>query len=178
MKLLIVRHGETYDNVENLITGQKDVLLTEKGEIQAKELIEKLDNEKIDIVYCSTLARAKQTIYPYLSKHKIDVIYTDSLKEMDLGVFNWLRAEEMKEERERGLEHKVWGWDSLRELYNRAHSFLEELKDKYKDETILLVGHNAINRNIIGIIKGDSIEVINKKKERYPNTSIVTFDNI
>ena len=32
MKLIITRHGETYDNLEHLLTGQKDVELTEKGQ--------------------------------------------------------------------------------------------------------------------------------------------------
>jgi len=176
MKLLIVRHGETFDNIENLITWQKDVTLTPEGEEQAKSLVKKLAKEKIDIIYCSTLIRAKQTISPYLLKYDVDVVYTDSLKEMDLGKFNWGKAEDMQKERGLGLDHNVWGWESLRELYDRAFAFLEKLKSKDINETILLVGHNAINRNIIGIIKWDTIEEINKKKERYPNTSVLTFE--
>lgn len=62
------------------------------------------------------------------------------------------------------------------DLYIRAKSFLEFLQKKHGNETVLLVGHNAINRNIIGIIQGYSIEEINEKKEKFPNGSVLSFD--
>jgi len=70
---------------------------------------------------------------------------------------------------------KLGEGESLYDLFNRASSFLEKIKDEYNNETILLVWHNAINRNIIGIIKWYSIQEINKKKERYPNAEVLEF---
>ncbi len=88
MKLIITRHGETYDNLEHLLTGQKDVELTEKGQQEAEELSKKLNNIDINIIYCSALKRTKDTISPYLKDKTIEINYTEDLKEMDLGKYN------------------------------------------------------------------------------------------
>lgn len=179
MKFLFIRHGQTYDNLENLLTWQNEVALTETGHLQAKEIAEKLETYNIDHIYCSSMQRAKDTIAPYIEKHKdIGISYTDQLKEANLGTFNGAPedAEETKQERSKWLDHKVWGGESLRDLYDRAKNFLEEIKQKHGDETILIVGHNAINRNIIGIIRNYDIEEINVKKERYGHTEILSLD--
>lgn len=176
MKILLTRHGETYDNLEHLLTGQKEVNLTEKWLSEAKNLAKKLNKYSIDYIYCSTLQRAKDTISPYLSQHTTPIEYINELREMNLGIYNGATEEEAKHERSISLEHKVGWWESLYELYNRANTLFEILKQKHNNETVLLVWHNAINRNIIGIIKNYSIEEINQKKERYPNAEIIEFD--
>lgn len=178
MKLLLTRHWETYDNLEWLLTGQKDVDLTEKWKEEARLLSKKLEKHEINVVYCSTLKRAKETIAPYLEHRNMTIIYTDDLKEMDLWKYNWAPEidENMKIERSKWMHHKVGWGESLYDLFNRASSFLEKIKNEHKNETILLVWHNAINRNIIGIIKWYSIQEINEKKERYPNAEVLEFE--
>ncbi len=176
MKLLIVRHWETYDNLEGLLTWQKKVNLTEKWKQQAQQLSKKLDKFQFDIIYCSTFQRAKDTIAPYLENNSIKIIYTDDILEFDLWTYNWAKPEDAKDERAKWLKDKVGWWESLVDLYNRANSFLKKIKIEHKDDTALLVWHNAINRNIIWIIKWYSIEKINIKKERYENTSVLEFN--
>lgn len=175
MKLLITRHWETYDNLEWIMTGQKDVELTKKWKEEAKFLSKKLEKYNIDLIYCSTLKRARETIAPYLKNKNITVFYTDVLKEMNLWEFNWVLEtdERLKIERSKWLYQKVGWGESLYDLFDRANSFLKKIKNEHKNNTILLVWHNAINRNIIGIIKWYTIDEINEKKERYPNAEVL-----
>lgn len=175
MKILFTRHGETYDNLDHILTWQKDVELSPNGNEEAKKLSNKLCAFDIDIIYCSTLKRARDTVSPYLKHNNIKIVYTDSMKEMDLGKYNWTTEEEAKNERSKGLEHKVGWGESLYDLYNRADLFLKKIKKENIWKSVLLVWHNAINRNIIGIIKWYSIEEINTKKERYPNAEVLEF---
>lgn len=42
----------------------------------------------------------------------------------------------------------VDGLETLPELYNRTHSFLDEIKEKYMGKNILLVTHGAVARSI------------------------------
>ena len=42
----------------------------------------------------------------------------------------------------------VEGLETLPELFNRVHSFLDEVKIKYSDKNILLVTHGAVARAI------------------------------
>lgn len=176
MKLIITRHWETSDNLIQLLTGQKDVELTDKWRLDAELLSEKLINFDIDIIYCSNLKRAKDTISPYLQIKEVNIIYTDEMLEMDFGTYNWASEEEAKEERSKWIYHKIGQGESLFDLYNRAFMFLEKIKLKHKNETVLLIWHNAINRNIIGIIKWLTIDEITAKKERFPHVEILEFE--
>ena len=59
--LTIVRHGQTSGNSNRLVEGITDTPLNENGLSQANLAGEWLQDEIFDIVYTSTLKRAKQT---------------------------------------------------------------------------------------------------------------------
>ena len=64
LRLYLIRHGEAYSNVENVIGGMNgDLGLTERGFRQAQALAERLRGGEIkpDVLYASTLPRARQT---------------------------------------------------------------------------------------------------------------------
>ena len=55
MRILIVRHGKTNYNKEKRAAGLTDIELNEEGIEQAKELRDKLKNEKFDLIISSPL---------------------------------------------------------------------------------------------------------------------------
>ena len=59
MRLIIVRHGETNENVQKIVQGQKLGSLSERGWKQTKLLAERLKDEKVDIIISSDLERAR-----------------------------------------------------------------------------------------------------------------------
>jgi len=63
-----VRHGQSTDNVYDLITGRNDVYLTEKGVAQAKETAKLLADIKLDMCFCSPLIRTRQTLNEILKE--------------------------------------------------------------------------------------------------------------
>ena len=64
-KLVLIRHGESVWNKENLFTGWADVDLSEKGTAEAKEAGQTLkkDGYSFDIAYTSLLKRAIRTLW-------------------------------------------------------------------------------------------------------------------
>ena len=60
-KIIIVRHGETQDNVERRFQGWIDTPLNETGLSQAQAVADRLKGEIIGAIYTSDLSRAKQT---------------------------------------------------------------------------------------------------------------------
>ena len=86
LHLLFIRHGETQDNIDRKLQGQRDTSLTEKGKEQSIVLAEKLKDQHIDAFYHSPLLRIRQTIEPILANHPgIQVIADDDLKGQALG---------------------------------------------------------------------------------------------
>ena len=59
--IYLVRHGETVDNARQIMQGQTQGELNEKGREQARQVAERLALEAIDAVVASDLHRAIQT---------------------------------------------------------------------------------------------------------------------
>jgi 2,3-bisphosphoglycerate-dependent phosphoglycerate mutase len=64
-KLILVRHGQSIWNVENLFTGWHDVDLSEQGRIEARSAGQQIQNEQlsIDVCFTSVLKRAIRTLW-------------------------------------------------------------------------------------------------------------------
>jgi 2,3-bisphosphoglycerate-dependent phosphoglycerate mutase len=65
IRVVLLRHGESVWNKENLFTGWTDVDLSEKGMEEAKQSGEILKKEgySFDLAYCSVLKRAIRTLW-------------------------------------------------------------------------------------------------------------------
>src|SRR5215213_7733556 len=60
-RLILVRHGESTWNAEELLQGQLDPPLSERGREQARALAGMVDGLPVERIVCSDLGRAKQT---------------------------------------------------------------------------------------------------------------------
>ncbi len=146
--ILFVRHGQTEFNAKKIIAGGKsDVPLNETGRKQANQAAEKLKNVKIDVVFCSPMKRAKQTARAILKYHKdTPIFYDERLRERDWGEFDG-KPDEL-------LPQNFWHLETVLPesvekvdmLYERLKSFYQEILDKYKNKTVLVVAHNGVAR--------------------------------
>ena len=148
MKLLIIRHGETYDNVLKRIQGQTHGELTERGKQQAEALAERLLEEKIDRVYSSDLGRVKQTLVPLLARREIDVSYVPELRERRFGVFEGRLLSEYREKRK--LEAwdrfncRTEGGESYEDVRARLSPWLSRIIEESRpEESIVLFSHGG-----------------------------------
>src|SRR3989344_9399934 len=80
MKLYLVRHGQTEYNAMSLHQ-HGDVDLSELGINQAKVLAKRFSKIPVDVIYSSSLKRAKETAKIINKALKKKVIYSDFLKE-------------------------------------------------------------------------------------------------
>lgn len=68
-KLILLRHGQSVWNKENLFTGWVDIPLSEAGIQEAINAGKKIQEIPIDLIYTSSLIRAQMTIPLALLKH-------------------------------------------------------------------------------------------------------------
>lgn len=143
-KLYLVRHGETVDNVAQILQGQTPGKLNEKGIQQAKEVAKKMANEAIDIFVSSDLHRSLQTCEIIAEPHRKAVTTTPLLRERDWGSFTGKFIPTLPK------DPKDWPDDieTLEKMKSRAQNFLTWLKVTFPDKTILAVGHGIINKAI------------------------------
>ena len=142
-ELLLIRHGETVDNVRQIMQGQTHGELNERGVEQARSVAERLAAERIDAVVASDLRRAIQTAEIIAAPHGLPVLTTPLLRERDWGSFTGRFIPELRGE--------VWPDDIETEqaLLLRARSFLEHIAANYPKKRVVAVGHGIINKAIL-----------------------------
>lgn len=99
VELWLVRHGETTSNAAGMISGWKDVHLSEKGRAMAEALRPILKDECFDTVVASDLTRAQDTARLAHSEPAID----GRLRELDFGKLEGMNWETMPPDLQREI---------------------------------------------------------------------------
>src|SRR3989338_7004687 len=160
MRLIIVRHGETEENVKEVMQGQTHGKLTKSGIIQHKKLAKRLKNEKIDLIYSSDLGRTKHLAKEILNYHKVPVHYAKELRERKFGIFEGKSKKYIiKHEKEIGTnwnEFKPKKGESPDDMQIRTEKFYKKIISKYKNtnKTILFVTHAGFITHLLLYILG------------------------
>ena len=85
--LIVVRHGQSQSNLEQVFTGQGNTELTETGYAQAEATAAYLDRYRIDRIYASDLSRAMQTAAPTAKHQGLQIIPDPQLREICAGLW-------------------------------------------------------------------------------------------
>lgn len=149
MKLYITRHGQTDGNVYKIMDGIRDIDLNETGKEQAKITRDNLKDICFDLVICSPLIRTKHTM-EIINVNDYPVIFDDRVMERDCGEFTGKGFDSLDRDlywnyHDKTIYEKA---ESMEHLFNRVYEFLDEIKEKYKEKTILLVTHSGITKVI------------------------------
>ena len=110
--LVLLRHGESQSNQDNLFTGWSDVDLTEKGAKEAKNsgILLKKHNYQFDKIFTSVLKRAVKTMDLCLNEmeqNNIPIVYDWRLNEQHYGDLEGLNKSETVK---LYGEEKVFNW--------------------------------------------------------------------
>src|SRR5699024_9745620 len=136
MNIYVIRHGETDSNSKNIVGGIKEDL-NENGIRQAEKAREEIANLNIDLIICSPADRTKHTCN-IINKNNVTVINDERLIERDVGVYenkDWKNID--KKEFWNYYSTKYTGLETMKNVYKRVAECLNEVKEKYKDKTIL-----------------------------------------
>ena len=197
--VVIVRHGQSTSNAQRIIQGHHDTaVLTELGEQQARTVGKTLDGLSVDAVYASPLKRAKRTCE--LSVETIgeaggtlpDIQITDQIKEINLPLWESKSFDEV--EAQYPAMYKAWRQDPkafkmplpnddgtttdfypAREIWQRATQFWQTILEKHAGQTVLLVGHSAINRALVGSAIGLGPESLNSMGQDNCAINVLNF---
>ena len=162
MELLLVRHGETLENVKGIVQGQTaGGALTEKGIRQAEKVAEELRGEKIDIIYSSDLERAKRTAVIISKNHLVPVLFTPLLRERSFGEYEGGPTERIDEWAEKTGKNRYHvepkGGETIDEFYSRVKGVLAKIAASHHgNEKVVIVTHKGAMRMILAAVKGIS----------------------
>ncbi|MCR5578854.1 MAG: histidine phosphatase family protein [Prevotella sp.] len=154
--LYLVRHGETVDNVNQIMQGQTQGKLTENGIRQAQEVRDQLASEDFSAIISSDLKRSVDTAKIIAEPHDLEVVQTPLLRERDWGGFTGRFIPELKGE--------VWPDDieTLENLLSRAGEFIAFVKKTYPGKKVLAVGHGIVNKAVQAVYYGKQMHEVQR----------------
>ncbi len=194
MRIILIRHGETYANdlfnsEDRILIGALDTeiaQLNEKGKQQAIEARKQLDNIQVDEIYSSDLGRTKETASLVFPNREFKT--TPLLRERTLGSDEGLTFKEVFSREgvwkvhvnteldsvEDCMTKKVVDGECFQEVLERCTKFLSQF-DFNENKTIAIVGHFHLFRFMI-------YALLNKQPDKelfkmmIPNASPITFE--
>lgn len=152
--LYLVRHGETLDNVHQIMQGQTQGQLTGNGIRQAEQVRDDMRAIPLAAIISSDLKRSVDTARIIAGPHGLDVIQTPLLRERDWGGFTGRFIPDLKGE--------TWPDDieTQENLLSRAGEFIAYVRDAFPGKKVLAVGHGIINKAVQAVYFGKSMSEI------------------
>ena len=147
MEILLTRHGQTDWNVLKKVQGKADIELNKKGIEQAEATRDTLKNEKIDLILCSPLKRAKQTADIINQERNIPIIIDERVSERDFGEFEGMPNTDFDFNAflsyKQNLQYERA--ENIKDFFDRVNKFLSSIRKEYAGKRILIVAHGGIS---------------------------------
>ncbi len=197
-KFVLLRHGQSQWNLENRFTGWKDIKLSEKGILEAKESGKLIKENKISIdkVYSSELKRANDTAIIAMKEANYDHLFNNgelimtkniAVNERDYGDLTGLNKQETAEKYGKEQVH-IWrrsydvnppGGESLKNVVERVKPYFESTikKDLEDDKNILLSAHGNSLRALFLILNFYNTETISSAEIPTGKPFIIEYEN-
>jgi phosphoserine phosphatase len=154
-RIVLVRHGDVPGIAPPAFRGRTDLKLTARGIRQAEASRDRLASSfQFDSVYTSPLSRCVRTGDIIAEPHRPTPASLAGLTDIDYGAWQgrtyeadqpahfeaWLAAPHLA---------AIPGGETLYDVGARAASVLRHVLDRHSGETILLVGHDSVNRVLL-----------------------------
>ena len=165
--LHLVRHGESTWNTLGLAQGRGDrAELTSRGQRQAAEAATRFGRHRVRALYASDLRRALQTAASFSGVLGLPVSADSRLRERSLGVLEGTPAVAIDPAltglaggRVTDPDARPAGGESVRDLYQRAAGFAEELAAVHSEDSgragdVVVVAHGGTLRVLEAYLTG------------------------
>jgi probable phosphoglycerate mutase len=163
LQILLVRHGESVWNFQNLIQGQSPLApgLTRAGMEQARTAADLIGGTDARLVLSSDLRRAVETAKPIACSLKARLDLDPRLRERALGEAEGQPSDSidagatgLSGELVTNVDAHPPGGESLRQLYARVAGFVDDLFSRRMDGPVVLVTHGGVVRVLRAYLAG------------------------
>jgi broad specificity phosphatase PhoE len=160
--LYLARHGQSEWNNQSRITGQIDIGLSPRGRQQSEALARCLAGDTLAAIYSSALQRTIATAQPTAIAQGLKIVSMPELNEIHLGVLQGRQRDERDAEA-RALwaqwQADPWGYcvpggERFDAFALRVEAGLQTILQQHRGQRVLIVGHRATNRVVLGHLLG------------------------
>ena len=155
--LFLIRHGETWFNLQNRIGGNSG--LTGNGKLQAEALAQYFKNKKVPLIFTSKKKRTVQTAFPISRlQENCAIIPLEEFNEINSGDCECMSYKEIRDRmphvysaRKQNKYDYIYpqgeGYVTMKERVDRG--IKKALYLSSNPQNIMIIGHRAVNRMIL-----------------------------
>jgi len=179
--LYLVRHGKILlEDDKRRYIGQVDLPLTEAGRQQARSLRQRFLGSDLGAIFCSDLARSRETAEIIAEGLGAAVAVRPDLREVSMGEWEGLTFREVAQRfpedyQARGRDiagYRVPGGESFADCGRRAVAAFEDLL-RSTTGNLLVVGHAGVNRLLLCHVLGMPVEHLFRLGQDYACLNII-----
>ena len=162
-KIILVRHGHVEGISPERFRGRTDLMLTAQGRGQAEATARRIHASWTPAaVYTSPLSRGRATAEAIANLPGLSPVTLDGLIDIDYGQWQGLTPDEARsrwpEPVATWYRAPDWaaipGGETLQQVLARTVAALRDVVGRHPDDTVVLVGHDSVNRVILLHILG------------------------
>ena len=185
--LLLVRHGESEANRNDIFAGHFDADLENRGLKQAQKTAEYIkENYKVDKVYSSDLKRAFKTGKCIADLIGVEILPTDRLREIGAGKWDGMKFSDLQKYYKK--EYDMWMNDlgnahcpdgeTVKGLGDRIMNELTRIAEENDGKTVVVATHATPIRAAQTFIQFGSFEKMkNIKWVSNASVTVLEYDN-
>lgn len=151
-------HATTTDNEAHLASGWNDVDLSELGQKQTLEPVERSKDRVIEVIFSSDLQRAIKTGVPTAKEMKIPLYVDERLRECNYGDLTQHPKSETDSMKADSIDNPFPNGESYQDCMKRMGDFLNWLKENFDGKTVMIIGHRATQYGLEHHILGKSVK--------------------
>jgi len=171
-KYFILRHGETTAQARKEAVlydwpGTSSFPLTENGKKDIAEMVKKIKNQKIDLIYASDALRTRQTAKIVAKELGLEIKFVPGLRDINVGIYQKRKTKEFKKDYPPSLirfSKKIPGGESWLDIKKRALHAIRDIEKRNHGKTILIVSHGDPLWLLEGLMKGWTNEQLLEEK--------------
>ena len=181
--LLLIRHGITQSNIENIYMGFSEETLNQEGFSQVDQLSLRLKKIPIAAIYSSPLKRTTATAERISKDRNIEITTLDDLKEIDFGDWEGLPKETIKQKwpllydqikADPGNIVLPEG-ESFKDAMERSIKAFEEISSTNANKCAVIITHEIIIKMMIIHVLNASTNIYSRFQNDWTSISKITI---
>jgi broad specificity phosphatase PhoE len=161
-KLFLIRHAESHQNIDDVLSGVTDIPLSEKGKEECAVLARYFESVHVDKVFATPLQRAKDSAELIFPMHKSSIEIAELLIEFNYGDYEGYNRSKYTTSNDIIIQQWVTapsdltfpGGDNVREHAKRSFAGLTDIANKHSNSVIACISHRTTIRLIVAQIIG------------------------
>lgn len=177
--VFLIRHGLTAQTGRVLYGQTRGIPLDQRGEAQARHLVERFRQVRLTAIYSSPLERCVQTVEPLAETKRLAVVERDDLIEMDAGKWtgrslaSLRRTKRWTEVQRSPATFRFPEGESFAEALDRTSAAISQIARRHRRGRVAVATHGDLVRILMAHYAGAPLDAFQRTVVDTASVSVI-----